>query len=56
MRLAKYLAHAGVASRRKAEELIVNGQVRVNDKLVTTPAFEVDPMSDYIEVDKTRCV
>jgi len=53
VRLAKYLAHAGVASRRKAEELIVNGQVRVNDKLVTTPAFEVDPMSDYIEVDKT---
>jgi 23S rRNA pseudouridine2605 synthase len=34
MRLQKYLAHAGVASRRAAEELIVRGKVRVNGKTV----------------------
>ena len=53
MRLAKYLAHAGMASRRKAEELIVGGQVKVNGKLVTTPAFVVDPLADYVEVNHT---
>jgi pseudouridine synthase len=52
MRLAKYLAHAGLASRRKAEELIVGGQVRVNGKLITTPAFVVDPLADYVEVNR----
>lgn len=39
MRLAKYLAHAGMASRRKAEELITSGQVTVNDTLVEQLAF-----------------
>ena len=34
MRLQKYLAHAGVASRRKAEELIAAGHIRVNGKIV----------------------
>jgi 23S rRNA pseudouridine2605 synthase len=34
MRLQKYLAHAGVASRRAAEDLIVRGKVRVNGKVV----------------------
>lgn len=53
MRLAKYLAHAGLASRRKAEELISSGQVRVNGKLIETPAFVVDPLADRIEVNGT---
>lgn len=43
MRLAKYLAHAGVASRRAAEDLIYQGRVRVNKTLVTTPVFFVEP-------------
>ncbi|MDQ8043109.1 MAG: pseudouridine synthase [Solirubrobacteraceae bacterium] len=43
MRLAKYLAHAGVASRRAAEDLIVQGRVRVDRSLVTTPVFFVEP-------------
>ncbi|MBD5654611.1 MAG: pseudouridine synthase, partial [Candidatus Eremiobacteraeota bacterium] len=34
MRLQKYLAHAGVASRRKAEEFIAAGHVRVNGRTV----------------------
>ena len=42
MRLAKYLAHAGVASRRAAETLIVAGRVRVDGELVHDPARDVD--------------
>jgi 23S rRNA pseudouridine2605 synthase len=42
MRLAKYLAHAGVASRRAAEELIAAGKVRVGGEVVTDPARDVD--------------
>ena len=41
MRLAKYLAHAGVASRRAAEELIRAGRVAVDGAVVQTPAFDV---------------
>jgi 23S rRNA pseudouridine2605 synthase len=41
MRLAKYLAHAGVASRRAAEELIAAGKVRVAGQVVTDPARDV---------------
>ena len=35
MRINKYIAHAGVASRRKAEELIKEGRVTLNGKTVT---------------------
>jgi 23S rRNA pseudouridine2605 synthase len=41
MRLAKYLAHAGVASRRAAERLIAEGKVRVGGDVVTDPARDV---------------
>jgi pseudouridine synthase len=50
-RLQKVLAHAGVASRRKAEELIVAGRVRVNDKVVTELGTQADPARDRIRVD-----
>jgi 23S rRNA pseudouridine2605 synthase len=46
MRLAKYLAHAGVASRRAAERLIVAGRVSVKGEIVTDPARDVDGESD----------
>jgi 23S rRNA pseudouridine2605 synthase len=42
MRLAKYLAHAGVASRRAAEALIAQGRVSVGGAIVTDPARDVD--------------
>ncbi|MEA2308931.1 MAG: rRNA synthase [Thermoleophilaceae bacterium] len=42
MRLAKYLAHAGVASRRAAEGLIAEGRVTVGGETVTDPARDVD--------------
>ncbi|MGC1799483.1 MAG: pseudouridine synthase [Solirubrobacterales bacterium] len=50
MRLAKYLAHAGVASRRAAEELITAGRVRVGGEIVTDPARDVNEGSG-VEVD-----
>ncbi|MFY9487828.1 MAG: pseudouridine synthase [Solirubrobacterales bacterium] len=53
MRLAKYIAHAGIASRRAAEELIFAGRVTVNEKTVTDPARDVDDY-DEITVDGDR--
>jgi 23S rRNA pseudouridine2605 synthase len=50
MRLAKYLAHAGVASRRAAERLIADGKVRVGGEVVTDPARDVGEGSG-VEVD-----
>lgn len=49
-RIAKRLARAGVASRREAERMIEAGRVRVNGRLLTTPAFTVTA-KDRIEVD-----
>ena len=40
-RIAKYLARAGVSSRREAEAMIERGEVRVNGRKLTTPAFKV---------------
>jgi 23S rRNA pseudouridine2605 synthase len=42
VRLAKFLAHAGVASRRGAEEIIRDGRVTIGDRIVTDPARDVD--------------
>jgi 23S rRNA pseudouridine2605 synthase len=50
MRLAKHLAHAGVASRRAAEILVVSGRVRVDGELVRDPARDVDERH-RVEVD-----
>jgi len=55
-RLQKVIAHAGVASRRKAEELITAGRVRVNGKIVTELGTKVDGRRDKIEVDGKRIV
>ncbi|MGI8750631.1 MAG: S4 domain-containing protein, partial [Thermoleophilaceae bacterium] len=45
MRLAKYLAHAGVASRRASEQLVAQGRVQVGDEVVRDPARDVDESS-----------
>ncbi len=50
-RLQKILAHAGIASRRKCEELILQKRVRVNGKIVSELGTKVDPTRDKIEVD-----
>jgi 23S rRNA pseudouridine2605 synthase len=46
MRLAKYLAHGGVASRRKAEEIIAKGVVTVGGEVVVDPARNVEDGDD----------
>ena len=46
MRLARYLAHAGVASRRAAEQIVAEGRVAVDGAVVTDPAWDVDERSD----------
>jgi 23S rRNA pseudouridine2605 synthase len=46
VRLAKYLAHGGVASRRKAEEIVAKGMVTVGGEVVIDPARDVDDDSD----------
>jgi 23S rRNA pseudouridine2605 synthase len=51
MRLAKYLAHAGVASRRAAEEIVRAGRVQVGGETVTDPARDVDEGSG-VTVDR----
>jgi 23S rRNA pseudouridine2605 synthase len=48
-RLQKIIAHAGIASRRHAEQLILSGQVRVNGKVVTELGSKADPARDKIE-------
>ncbi|OCA98069.1 pseudouridine synthase [Clostridium beijerinckii] len=50
-RLQKYLANCGVASRRKCEELIILGKVKVNGVIVNEVGIKVDPLKDMIEYD-----
>jgi 23S rRNA pseudouridine2605 synthase len=53
-RLQKVLAHAGVASRRRSEDLIRQGRVSVNGQIVTQLGTKVDPARDEIRVDGHR--
>jgi 23S rRNA pseudouridine2605 synthase len=50
-RLQKYMARCGVASRRKCEEVITAGRVKVNDFVVTELGYKVDPDKDKVHVD-----
>lgn len=49
IRLQKYLANIGIASRRKCEEYIIQGKVKLNGKTVTELGIKVDPNKDKIE-------
>ncbi len=51
MRLHKILSHAGISSRRKAEELIREGRVTVNGKVVTEAATNADISCDHIKIN-----
>ena len=51
MRLQKYLASCGVASRRNAEIMITDGRIAVNGMTVTELGTQVDEMTDVVTVD-----
>lgn len=53
-RLQKFLANAGIASRRKAEQLITDGRVSVNGATVTELGTKIDPAVDTVTVDGRR--
>ena len=48
IRLQKYMAECGVASRRKCEELISQGKVKVNEKIVTELGTKINPDKDKV--------
>lgn len=51
MRINKYIAYCGIASRRKAEELIIENRVKVNGKIVNELSFQINEAEDKVEVD-----
>jgi len=50
-RLQKFMAQNGIASRRKCEELIASGLVKVNGSIVSEPGHKIDIETDMVEVD-----
>jgi 23S rRNA pseudouridine2605 synthase len=54
MRLQRFLSQAGIASRRKAEQLIDEGHITVNGKLVLEQGLKIDPHKDRVAVDGKR--
>ncbi len=53
-RIQKILAKAGIASRREAERMVIDGRVSVNGKIVETLGVKADPSKDHIKVDGKR--
>lgn len=54
LRLNRYLSQAGVASRRTADELIAQGRVEINGRVVTELGSKVEPDRDVVRVDGRR--
>ncbi len=53
-RLQKYLANNGIAARRKCEEYILEGRVKVNGKVVTELGTKINPDTDVVEFDGSK--
>lgn len=51
IRLQKFLADSGIASRRKCEELIASGRVKINGRTVSTQGVKIDPLKHQVSVD-----
>jgi pseudouridine synthase len=51
MRLQKFIAKAGICSRRKAEQMIADGRVSVNNNFITDMGYKVDIYKDIVKVD-----
>ncbi|MEW5922082.1 MAG: pseudouridine synthase [Bacillota bacterium] len=52
VRLHKFMAACGVASRRAAEKMIADGRVKVNGTVVTTAGYTINPHIDRVELDE----
>ncbi|RKY90446.1 MAG: rRNA pseudouridine synthase [Ignavibacteriae bacterium] len=50
-RINKFIADSGITSRRKAEELILQGRVSVNDKVIIELSYRIDPARDEVLID-----
>jgi 23S rRNA pseudouridine2605 synthase/23S rRNA pseudouridine2604 synthase len=50
MRIQKFIAHAGICSRRKAEQHILDGRVEINGQVVQTPGYKIDPARDQVRM------
>lgn len=53
-RLQKYIARCGVASRRKAEEIILQGNVKVNGIIIKELGSKINPEKDIVTVNNQR--
>lgn len=51
IRLQKYLANIGIASRRKCEEYILQGKIKVNEKIINKLGTKIIPLQDKIEFE-----
>lgn len=54
IRLQKYMADCGIASRRKCEEYILQGKIKVNGKIVSELGTKVNPIKDKIEFEEKQ--
>ena len=54
MRINKYIASCGIASRRKSEEIILQGRVKVNGNIVKDLSFNIDEQNDLVEIDNEK--
>lgn len=50
IRIQKFLSNNKILSRRKAEEYLLKGLIKVNNTIITEPGFKVDPLIDKVEV------
>lgn len=54
MRINKYIASCGIASRRKSEEIILGGRIKVNGSVVKELSFNIDEEKDIVEFDNKK--
>lgn len=54
IRLQKYMAQNGIASRRKCEEYILQGKVRLNGKVVLELGTKINPKKDVVEFENKK--
>lgn len=54
MRLSKFISDCGIASRRKAEDIIRSGRIKVNNNVVLDPSVDIDYKKDAVLLDDVR--